>query len=80
MPHYIVCRSETPVFKKLNPFLNSVSATIAIGACNIIDRIHTVQSWARDNVTALSGHKVVGYCIFTIFVVATLSRHRNGES
>ena len=29
----------------------------------------------RDNVTMISGHKVVGYCIITITVVATLFRH-----
>ena len=71
MPHYIVCRSETPVFKKLNPYLNSVSATIAIGACNIIDRIHTVQSWARDNVTALSGHKlfVIAFLLYSLWLL-----------
>ena len=33
------------------------------------------QSWARDNVTMFSGHKVVSNCHFTIFVVATPSRH-----
>ena len=31
----------------------------------------------RDNVTMLSGRKVVGFSIFTIFVVATLARHRD---
>ena len=32
-----------------------------------------IQSWARDNVTMISGHKVVRNCHFTIFVVATPS-------
>ena len=40
------------------------------------------QSWAerqhcRDNVTMFSGHKIVGYCIMSIFVVATPVRHRD---
>ena len=30
----------------------------------------------RDNVTMVAGLKVVGFCFFTIFVVATPSRHR----
>ena len=30
-----------------------------------------LESWARDNVTMISGHKVVCNCHFTIFVVAT---------
>ena len=29
----------------------------------------------RDNVTMFSGHKVDGICHFTIFVVATPSKH-----
>ena len=31
----------------------------------------------RDNVTMFSGLKVVGFCTFTIFVVATPSRHQD---
>ena len=53
-----------------------------MGRCRIfaISRLSllmgTRQHW-RDNVTMFSGHKVVGYCILTIFVVATPSRHRD---
>ena len=34
------------------------------------------QQHCRDNVTMFSSLKVVGFCFFTIFVVATPSRHR----
>ena len=34
------------------------------------------RKFCRDNVTMLSGHKVVCICHFTIFVVASPSRHR----
>ena len=33
------------------------------------------RQFCRDNVTMLSGHKVVCTCYFTIFIVATPSRH-----
>ena len=33
------------------------------------------RQFFRDNVTMFSGHKVVSNCHFTIFVVATPSRH-----
>ena len=33
------------------------------------------QQFCRNNVTMLSGHKVVCICHFTIFIVATPSRH-----
>ena len=58
-------------FKKLNQFLNSAYATIVIGACNIIYRIHTVQSWACDNVTALSGHKlfVIAFLLYSLWLL-----------
>ena len=34
-----------------------------------------MRQFCRDNVTMFSGHKVVWNCHFTIFVVATPSRH-----
>ena len=38
-------------------------------------QIRIRQSWARDNETMFSGHNVVCNCHFTMFVVATPSRH-----
>ena len=35
------------------------------------------QQHCRDNVTMFSGHTVIGYCIITIFIVATPFRHRD---
>ena len=42
-----------------------------------IGDIFYFQSWARDNsvATMLSGHKAVCNCYFTIFIVATPSKH-----
>ena len=36
-----------------------------------------MQRHCRDNVTMFSDHKVVGYCIITLVVVATPFKHRD---
>ena len=42
--------------------------------CRKITRAGHTRQYCRENVTMFSGHKVVCYCIITIFGVATPSR------
>ena len=51
-------------------------------SCNFNKRLNRLlelgmRQYCRDNETMFSGHKVVCYCNFTTFGVATPSRHRD---
>ena len=53
-------KKQFPLFFFLKTFLTTKKAELGTRRC--------------DNVTMFSGHKIVGHCIITIFVVPTPSR------
>ena len=54
--------------------LSHVNSSIAMVDCVELPELGTRQ-FCRDKVTMLSGHKFVCNCRFTIYIVATPSRH-----